>query len=320
MPNNLPAPRSLGEVGPKTQFLSISKASQILGISPETLRRWDKQGILSPARTDGGQRRYSLANIEVFLEQKEKISKTASSPPSPPSLSLPASLNSHNARRYTLEEIKEMSEIFKEMGLFNPSPAVSPAAHSHPAFSAVILSFLLLLFLVGGAVSAYFLTPASFKSSLLSPLASFLLSGGARVEGTMRFLAYLYFGETDDYFISPLGDASFRNLKAGSITASSITTTSLTAQTVEGAVSWKNVTEKPVILSSLDNVTNNEGNIDLIASCNITITPNDSQNTVTFTVPATPQGSGSGLDADLLDSLDRSEERRVGKECRSRWS
>ena len=184
--------------------------------------------------------------------------------------------------------------------------------HSHPAFSAVVLSLVLLLVLFLSAVSFFFVSPSSFKSSILSPLASFFLSGGARVEGTMRFLSTIFFGEEEEWYITPEGDASFRNLKAGTITASSITASSLTvdrleAGTVEGAVSWENVTEKPVILSSLDEVSNNEGNIDLVASGNITITPNDSTDTITFTVPATAQGSGSSLNADLLDSLDSSQ-------------
>ena len=136
----------------------------------------------------------------------------------------------------------------------------------------------------------------------------------------MRFLSTIFFGEGDQWFISPLGDAHFRNLTASQITASSVTTDYLTvtrSETIAGLnadfldgkdggyyLSWNNFTEKPVILSSLEGVSNNEGNIDLVASGNIVITPNDTNNTITFNVPATAQGSGSGLNADLLDSLD----------------
>ena len=70
--------------------------------------------------------------------------------------------------------------------------------HSHPAFSAVVLSLVLLLVLFLSAVSFFFVSPSSFKSSILSPLASFFLSGGARVEGTMRFLSTIFFGEEID--------------------------------------------------------------------------------------------------------------------------
>ena len=204
-----------------------------------------------------------------------------------------------------------------------PSQNPDGAKHdigAHPAFSAILVSLLLLILLASGAVSAYFLTPASFKSTLLNPLASFLLSGGARVEGTMRLLATIFFGEGEEWFITPTGDAHFRNLAASQITASSVTTDYLTvtrSETIAGLnadfldgqdgsyyLDWSNFTDRPVILSSLDSVSNNEGNIDLIASGNITITPNDTNNTVTFSVPATPQGEGSGLNADLLDSLD----------------
>ena len=64
--------------------------------------------------------------------------------------------------------------------------------------------------------------------------------------------------------------------------------------------SWGNVTGKPITLSSLDGVTNDRGNIDLLAGANITITPDDILNTITLDVAG---GSGSGLDADRLDNL-----------------
>ena len=66
-------------------------------------------------------------------------------------------------------------------------------------------------------------------------------------------------------------------------------------------LAWANFTGTPTILSSLDGVSNNEGGIDLIEGANISITPNDLANTITFGVTG---GSGSGLDADLLDGQD----------------
>jgi len=259
--------------------LSIREAAAYLGVSPITLRRWEKQGRLSPRRTKGNQRRYALSELR-FLKSLSKKNNSQSAP------------ESNEALLRTL--LSKMESVESRL----PATASGGAAalpHSHSAFAGILVSLLLLILLTSGAITAYFLTPASFKSSLLNPLASFLLSGGARVEGTMRFLSTIFFGETDQWFITPTGDASFRNLNASSITAhsgsfSSLTVDRLEAGTLEGAVSWENVTEKPVILSSLDNVSNNEGNIDLIAAGNITITPNDSTNTITFTVPATAQG------------------------------
>ena len=43
---------------------SISVASELTGVEPHTLRLYEQKGLLSPARTDGGTRRYSARDIE----------------------------------------------------------------------------------------------------------------------------------------------------------------------------------------------------------------------------------------------------------------
>ena len=54
---------------------------------------------------------------------------------------------------------------------------------------------------------------------------------------------------------------------------------------------WGNFANTPDVLSSLDGVLNNTGNIDLLAGANVTITPNDLANTITISTAA---GAGSG--------------------------
>jgi len=47
-----------------SKFLSIGKASDFFGVSPQTLRRWERQGKLVPTqRTPGGQRRYDVSSL-----------------------------------------------------------------------------------------------------------------------------------------------------------------------------------------------------------------------------------------------------------------
>ena len=43
--------------------LNISEAAYLLGVSTDTLRRWEEEGKLTPERTEGGHRRYDLAGI-----------------------------------------------------------------------------------------------------------------------------------------------------------------------------------------------------------------------------------------------------------------
>ena len=42
----------------------ISVASELSGIGPQTLRLYERWGLLAPARTDGGTRRYSDDDLE----------------------------------------------------------------------------------------------------------------------------------------------------------------------------------------------------------------------------------------------------------------
>lgn len=49
------------------KFFSIQDAAKFLGVSPQTLRRWERKKKISPAhRTQGGQRRYSAAQLKPF--------------------------------------------------------------------------------------------------------------------------------------------------------------------------------------------------------------------------------------------------------------
>jgi MerR family transcriptional regulator/heat shock protein HspR len=44
----------------------ISVAAELTGLHPQTLRQYDRVGLVSPGRTGGGGRRYSLNDIEAL--------------------------------------------------------------------------------------------------------------------------------------------------------------------------------------------------------------------------------------------------------------
>jgi excisionase family DNA binding protein len=48
--------------------LSTSQAAHALGVSLGTIRRWADMGYLESYRTPGGQRRFSVEQIEHFIE------------------------------------------------------------------------------------------------------------------------------------------------------------------------------------------------------------------------------------------------------------
>ena len=53
------------------RFLKIGEAALLLGISIQTLRRWEKKGQLKPSRKSGGGTRYYDVNELLGLQGKE---------------------------------------------------------------------------------------------------------------------------------------------------------------------------------------------------------------------------------------------------------
>ena len=49
----------------------ISVAAELAGMHPQTLRIYERRGLLQPARTTGGNRRYSNADIQRLLRISE---------------------------------------------------------------------------------------------------------------------------------------------------------------------------------------------------------------------------------------------------------
>jgi MerR family transcriptional regulator, heat shock protein HspR len=49
-------------------LFSISVAAELAGLHPQTLRIYEREGLLDPARTAGGTRRYSQADIARLAE------------------------------------------------------------------------------------------------------------------------------------------------------------------------------------------------------------------------------------------------------------
>lgn len=49
---------------PRQAVFVISVAAELAGVHPQTLRIYERRGLVDPARTGGGSRRYSEADIE----------------------------------------------------------------------------------------------------------------------------------------------------------------------------------------------------------------------------------------------------------------
>lgn len=62
------------EVSVDAKVLIISVAAQMAGMHPQTLRQYDRLGLVSPGRTAGRGRRYSARDIEL-LRQVQQLSQ-----------------------------------------------------------------------------------------------------------------------------------------------------------------------------------------------------------------------------------------------------
>lgn len=86
------------------KLVPIHEAAEALGVSAQTLRRWEREGRLLPdERTAGGRRRYDLARLkpEMFRAQADAARKTVAY----------ARVSSHD-QKDDLERQKQVLEIY----------------------------------------------------------------------------------------------------------------------------------------------------------------------------------------------------------------
>ncbi len=66
----MPLPESDGDRFTRAVYV-ISVAAELAGVHPQTLRIYERKGLVDPARTGGGSRRYSDADIELLNRIQE---------------------------------------------------------------------------------------------------------------------------------------------------------------------------------------------------------------------------------------------------------
>jgi MerR family transcriptional regulator, heat shock protein HspR len=66
-----PRPTRVEAPGPDVPVYVISVAAELTGLHPQTLRAYDRMGLVRPGRTGGGGRRYSWRDIELLREVAE---------------------------------------------------------------------------------------------------------------------------------------------------------------------------------------------------------------------------------------------------------
>ena len=85
------------------RLATIGEASEILGVSISTLRRWGKEGRLEPEKTVSGHRRYDISKLkpEMFRVRRQENKKTVAY----------ARVSSHD-QKDDLERQKQVLELY----------------------------------------------------------------------------------------------------------------------------------------------------------------------------------------------------------------
>jgi DNA-binding transcriptional MerR regulator len=61
------------ESDPTQGLFGISVAAELVGLAPQSLRMYEDRGLLEPARTDGGTRRYSYDDLDRLRRISELL-------------------------------------------------------------------------------------------------------------------------------------------------------------------------------------------------------------------------------------------------------
>ena len=120
----------LGQPGPDVPVYVISVAAELTGLHPQTLRTYDRLGLVSPGRTGGGGRRYSWRDIETLREVAELTSSGIGLEGVKRILQLENQVDALRARVRELEDQLAATEVALASTLQNSTPRHLPAVRS----------------------------------------------------------------------------------------------------------------------------------------------------------------------------------------------
>jgi excisionase family DNA binding protein len=59
------------------RLLNVGEAAAYLGVSAASLRKWSNDGLVATYRTPGGQRRYSVGDLDAFMRSMREPASMA---------------------------------------------------------------------------------------------------------------------------------------------------------------------------------------------------------------------------------------------------
>ena len=127
-------PRLPGQPGPEVPVYVISVAAELTGLHPQTLRAYDRLGLVKPGRAGGGGRRYSWRDIELLREVAELTASGVALEGVRRILELEDTVAALRLRVVELEEELTATQFALKNNLQKTTnqnlPAVRPASHA----------------------------------------------------------------------------------------------------------------------------------------------------------------------------------------------
>ncbi len=124
--NHVSVPISMSK---NTRYLTIAKAAKLLGVSPSTLRNWEQMGLITPVRSQGRYRMFSMEvlerakriiqlrrgrrlNLAGLLQLREVLPETVAKPARKTGLDLSDQLaRLRRERQFTLAQVSEATGL-----------------------------------------------------------------------------------------------------------------------------------------------------------------------------------------------------------------
>lgn len=120
--------------GPDVPVYVISVAAELTGLHPQTLRAYDRLGLVKPGRTGGGGRRFSWHDIEMLREVAELTANGIGLEGVRRILDLENRVTALRMRVAELEQELSVTQVAHERALKNRMsrnlPAIRPAAQA----------------------------------------------------------------------------------------------------------------------------------------------------------------------------------------------
>lgn len=121
-----------GDIDEDAPIFAIAVAAELSNMHPQTLRQYDRLGLVVPARTQGGSRRYSTRHVEQLREVARLSGEGMSLPAIARLLALEEQVHSLHRRVSELERqltAERQSRPGARVFAAGPSGAVVPLRH-----------------------------------------------------------------------------------------------------------------------------------------------------------------------------------------------